>query len=778
MNVAEFIDTHAEAILAEWEAFAATRVSSAESMSGRALRDYAAQILRALSADLRLPQTATEQTAKSHGLAPVILDARHTAAEVHGALRAQGGFSMSQLMSEYRALRASVLRLWTTSAEFSYEGSRLEDVIRFNEAIDQAIAESVDYYSGEVERSRAERQAAERALTATHSRLDYAIRLSGVGFWYCDLPFDVLEWDERVKEHFFFEPTARITIEDFYDRIHPEDREPTRQAIEVSTRDHLPYDIAYRTVHPRTGELKWIRALGGTVYGTDGRPIHFDGVTIDVTAQKFSEQRLAESEARQRGVLANMDEAFTLFDQDFNILEINEPASRLVGLPRNELIGRNHWQRFPGTFDSDLGRMYRHVSAHGEPGYLEHRYEFPDGRRSWIEVRAFKVGVDLAVLFRDVTERREIIEALREGDRRKDEFLAMLAHELRNPLAPIRSAAEFLSRIPNSDAPTAAAAAIVKRQAAHIARLVEDLLDVARVTQGQIPLRKSTIDVANIITQAVETYESQLRDKHQRLTISTSGSRSLFVEGDNDRLVQCVGNVLSNAIKYAGPHSEIQITTHADEFRVSVEVADTGSGIAPELLPRIFDLFVQSQRTLDRAQGGLGVGLAVVKRLVEMHGGQVLARSAGEGLGSAFEIRLPRARAPASAVEIADAVKVPPCRVFVVDDNVDAADSLAMLLEMQGHTSMAVHSAREALERIESFQPDVMLIDIGLPDIDGYELVKRLRDRPQWRELRKVALTGYGQAEDKRRALEAGFHAHLVKPVDVPTLERALSGLL
>lgn len=648
MRMADVIDSNLDEILKEWDAFVSSQLSSAANTNALAGRDHRPEILRAIAEDLRQPQTSAASFAKSRGLVPAIKNAPETGAEMHGRMRAEDGFSITEIVSEYRALRATVMRLWAISKTPLSDATAVEDVTRFNEALDQAIAESVDYFNHVFSSERIERDTLDKELKLNRGRLEYASRLSHVGFWYCDLPFDVLEWDEQVKNHFFIEPEAKVTIENFYERIHPEDRELTRLAIDESISSREAYDIIYRTMHPITGEVKWIRALGGTDYDAEGNPIHFDGITVDVTAQKLVEMRVAESEARHRGVITNMDEAFALFDQDFNIIEVNDATCKFVGIPRSQLLGANQWQQFPGTYESDIGRMYRQVKADGQPQFLEHYYVFPDGRAFWFEARAFKVGDGVAVLFRDITRRIKLIEALKESDKRKDEFLAMLAHELRNPLAPIVTAGEILLRLSQTNESIARPTAIIRRQAKHMTRLIDDLLDVARVTQGHIHLQKEVIDINEVISQAVEMCEPQLQAKELRLGIntvkgiSTEKTTPIFVEGDMARLVQSVANILTNAIKYTEPHGEINIRVRSEYAEVIIEVADTGSGIAPEMLSQIFELFVQSQITIDRSQGGLGVGLAIVKRLITMHGGHVRAFSQGEGLGSTFEIRLPR----------------------------------------------------------------------------------------------------------------------------------------
>jgi signal transduction histidine kinase len=373
--------------------------------------------------------------------------------------------------------------------------------------------------------------------------------------------------------------------------------------------------------------------------------------------------------------------------------------------------------------------------------------------------------------------RRESLDALETADRQKDEFLAMLAHELRNPLAPIRNAMELLTRMIPTDSRIQSALGMTKRQVAQLSRLVDDLLDVSRITQRRIELKRCTIELPGIIAQAVETVEPLLKEKQLDISITTSTYQPLHVNGDPARLTQCLVNVLTNAAKYTDAGGLIRVQTSARNSAAVIEIADNGIGIEPDLLPRIFDLFVQGDRTLDRSQGGLGVGLSVVKRLVEMHDGEVVARSAGLGRGSAFEIRLPLVERPSGEAAEAGTHRPTSRRVLIVDDNRDAADSLALLLELEGHEVCAVYSAPAALEHARRFNPSVVLLDIGLPEMDGYEVARRMRAMPELRDVRLVAVTGYGQAEDRRRTRDAGFDDHLTKPVDLSNVERTIAGL-
>jgi CheY-like chemotaxis protein/nitrogen-specific signal transduction histidine kinase len=379
-------------------------------------------------------------------------------------------------------------------------------------------------------------------------------------------------------------------------------------------------------------------------------------------------------------------------------------------------------------------------------------------------------------LKREIDQRKQAEQALHRADRQKDEFLAMLAHELRNPLAPIRNATEVLSHMLAKDTTVQLPLSVLKRQGVQLARLVDDLLDVSRITAGRIQLERKVIDLATVITQALETVESQVREKRQTLSVTALSYEHLYVEGDFARLLQCVSNILANAIKYTEAGGDIRVLTRGDSDNVFIEISDTGAGLPPELIPQIFDLFVQSDRTLDRAQGGLGVGLAVVKRLVEMHQGEVTARSEGLGRGSTFEIRLPRVARPAPMSDVEEPFKSEPRRILIVDDNRDAADSLGLLLKFSGHDTRVVYNGKDALASVESFKPDVAVLDIGLPDMDGYELARQIRRMPQSKPLRLIALTGYGQVEDQQRAYAAGFDGHLIKPVTSDALEHAMAG--
>jgi PAS domain S-box-containing protein len=485
----------------------------------------------------------------------------------------------------------------------------------------------------------------------------------------------------------------------------------------------------------------------------------------------INEKALRASEARYGALIDNAPVAVAHNSLDGRFEYVNKAFCDLVGYDRAELSART-WQDIthPDDIQRDSAAAGRVVAGEVPHYTIEKRYIRRDGSIVWVNLFGNIVfddqgrAVQAMAMVIDITERRQ-------NDRRKDEFLAMLAHELRNPVAPIANAAELLSRlVPKQSQQTLVG--IIQRQAGHLARLLDDLLDVARITQGRIDLKREVLDIGSCLQLAVETAEPLIRTKAHRLTV-TQTLEPIYVYGDKVRLAQCFANVLINAAKYTGDGGDIYIRPYVEGDAAVVEVADNGSGISAEFLPRIFDLFAQSGRGLDRSQGGLGVGLTICKQIVEMHEGTVVASSPGSDRGSTFTIRLPLAEPPAIVTPTAprqmDSLK----RVMIVDDNRDAADSLAMLLQFEGRRTLCAYSGEEALQQFAAFRPQLVLLDIGLPGIDGYEVARRLKAVIP--SMRVIALSGYGQVEDRQRSAAAGFDAHLVKPVDLDALKLALA---
>jgi signal transduction histidine kinase/CheY-like chemotaxis protein len=383
-------------------------------------------------------------------------------------------------------------------------------------------------------------------------------------------------------------------------------------------------------------------------------------------------------------------------------------------------------------------------------------------------------------LKREMARTKEAEEKLKEASRRKDEFLAMLSHELRNPLAPIRNAAEVMRRIAPTDAGIVWARDVVERQVTHLAQLVDDLLDVSRITQGKISLKKEPVELGKVIQHSIDTARTLLDAKRHHLSVSVSGA-PIWIHGDFARLSQVIGNILSNAAKYTSEGGRIELGASADRGEAVISVRDNGIGIDAALLPHVFELFTQGERSLDRSQGGLGVGLTVVERLVDLHQGRVEVRSDGIGKGALFRVILPCiSEVPQAADENAASTSVFAAsrggrRVLVIDDNMDAAESIAVFLRLEGHEVRTVSDGPQAVAIAQVFAPQVAVVDIGLPGMNGYEVARRLRLKGSEGPALLIALTGYGQKEDRARSTEAGFDHHFVKPADPRLIQAAIA---
>ena len=492
-------------------------------------------------------------------------------------------------------------------------------------------------------------------------------------------------------------------------------------------------------------------------------------------------EALRRSEAHLVSLFQQTAAGIAETDLSGRFVTVNDRYCEILGRTRDDVLGRRI-QDF--THPDDLPRnvtLFGNMVRHGEPFQIEKRYLRPDGSPVWVSVTVNLIRVPgdlladtaLAVVL-DIAERKQAEERLKEADRRKDEFLAMLAHELRNPLAPISAAAELL-QVGQVDASLVAkTSAVIARQVNHLTDLVDDLLDVSRVTRGLATLDKVEVDLKRKVADAVEQVRPLIEARKHRLEVHLPPEPA-FALADRKRIVQILVNLLNNAAKYTPEGGNIVLAMEVQESVVQLSVSDNGIGMTPELVARAFELFAQAERSSDRSQGGLGIGLALVKSLVDLHGGSVRAESAGLGKGSRFVVRLPRLQLPESdeSVPPRRAMAAQPARrlnILVVDDNVDAAFMLGMFLQASGHAVFIEHAPGKALERARKESPDVCLLDIGLPDMDGNELVRRLRAQPETASAVMVAVTGYGQDQDRKNAIDAGFDHHFVKPVDTGRL--------
>jgi PAS domain S-box-containing protein len=529
-------------------------------------------------------------------------------------------------------------------------------------------------------------------------------------------------------------------------------------------------------------EERFWTAVSTPIFGADGAILCISHTTNDVTEQVRSEAALRESETRYRALTNATADVVYRMSPDWSHLRQLDGRGYL----KDTADASRDWvdDYIPPEHQTRIREAIAEAIRAKSTFELEHRVRRLDGSVGWTYSRAVPMLDARGEIEEwigaasDITERKLAEEKLRESDRRKDEFLAMLAHELRNPLAPIGAAAALLQRARLDEGLVRKTSEIISRQVGHMTELIDDLLDVSRVTRGQVELDEAALDMRDIVADAVEQVMPLVRTRHQQLDVDVP-AQSMPVMGDAKRLVQILANLLNNAAKYTQEGGRLRLAATVRDGEVSVDVIDNGIGMAPDLVARAFDLFAQAERTSDRASGGLGLGLALVRSLVELHGGTVACESAGPGRGSRFTVTLPLL-ADAAAPDVHHdgahaAAQESSLSIMVVDDNVDAAETLGMLLEASGHRVSIEHDPLCALERARTEAPQVCLLDIGLPGMDGYELARRLRAQPATRHALLVAITGYGQDSDRRLAAEAGFDRHLVKPIDFDSLQNALA---
>jgi two-component system, chemotaxis family, CheB/CheR fusion protein len=492
-------------------------------------------------------------------------------------------------------------------------------------------------------------------------------------------------------------------------------------------------------------------------------------------------------------IVDSSDDAIVSKTLEGTILSWNRGATRIFGWEPHEVIGKPITVIIPPELHAEERQILEKLRRGERIDHFDTVRVARDGRRLAISLTVSPVRaadgtvIGASKIARDVSERklaeerlRASEEALRLADRRKDEFLALLAHELRNPLAPIRYALAANKKPGRTPEQCRQADDIIERQVAHMSRLLDDLLDISRITRGTLELKKTRAELTSVVGAAIETARPLLDEKQHTLALDLP-TQPLQLEADVVRLAQVFSNLLINAAKYTDPGGRIQLRALRQGEHVIVSVSDNGIGIPAELLPRVFNMFFQSHAALARAEGGLGVGLSLVRGLVRLHGGSVEARSNGAGLGSEFTVRLPLGAARQEAPDAVDETEPlsgdAGLKILVVDDNRDAADTCAMLLEASGHHVQTAYTGRQALELARAFRPHAMLLDIGLPDLDGYRLAQQIRATPWGRSAVLVAVTGWGQEEDRQRAVAAGFDHHLVKPISADTVETLLQSL-
>jgi PAS domain S-box-containing protein len=780
MRLSVFISQNKESILMAWESFARTIEPPALTMNSTELRDHASLMLDAIIADLDMPQTSKEQSEKAAGQGPRGTDESY--AEIHATQRLQAGYTINQLVSEYRALRASVLKLWAKSPKMILLTDP-EDVTRFNEAIDQALAESVSRFS---------QMTAELAQTE-RNRLDAVLEAAPVGIGMADKSGKMVLLNFENRRIWGKHPVAESVDELaewkgwWADGSHRHGQPLNAHEwalMRALNGEESPRDVIEIEPFDLPGERRTILLHAEPIRDAIKNVVGSVMAQMDITAQVKMEAALRESEAKFRTIADAMPQMVWSTLPDGLHDYYNQRWYDFTGVVEGSTDGEGWNGMFHPDDRDNAWALWRHSLATGEVYEVQYRLRHHSGEYHWTLGRALPIRNDAGKIIRwmgtctDIHDQKLAEEGLKEESQRKDEFLAMLAHELRNPLAPISTAAQMLKIVGTDEKRVRHASEVIARQVKHMTNLVDDLLDVSRITRGLVELESENLDLKLILNGAVEQARPLIEARHHELHIHLS-SELVFVKGDKTRLVQVIANLLNNAAKYTHQNGEIELGLEVHDGWAKVQVSDNGSGIAPTLLPYIFDLFTQGERTPDRAQGGLGLGLSLVKNITALHGGQVAAQSEGLGKGSIFTVSLPLVakeadqQIPMPLLHEAGTVACP-LSLMIVDDNLDAAQSLAVLLEACGHKVTVTEDAGSALMAAVDIPVQVFILDIGLPGMDGYELARRLRAEPSTADAVIIALTGYGQAHDRVLTKAAGFDHHFVKPIDTEQLSKVL----
>jgi PAS domain S-box-containing protein len=627
----------------------------------------------------------------------------------------------------------------------------------------------------------------EAELHDRDARLRDALMAANMVAWVRDLHTSEVKFSENVTQFYGEISTDASELIKF---VHPDDRAQLQQAVAGALIDGTPYNAEFRVIMP-DGRVRWIADQGSVHTDSSGRPERLTGVSVDITERKMAENALRQSEQRFASFMQHLPGAAWMKDLKGRYVYANHVAEKSYGLAGAELYGKTDYDLFPPEVAAQLMCSDRTVVKTGESlQTLEDLYARFEVRHSLVTkfpIRDHTGNVALvAGVAVDVTERKKYEEELKsstqqlaEANRHKDEFLAMLAHELRNPLAPIRNGLFILQQPGATPAQLRSTQEMMKRQVEHMTRLIDDLLDVARVSRGKILLQKVRLNLTDLLHAVVNDNFSAFSKAGRGLGLDAPVT-PLYVMADATRLTQILDNLLNNALKFTHPGDRVTLSVQADsdEKFATISVADTGIGIEQSMLTRVFDAFTQSSQGPDRSRGGLGLGLALVKGLIELHAGTVSAESNGPGQGSRFIIRLPLCDSSGVFQEHHEEHTNAAYHILLIEDNPDSAETLKLVLELNGHTVELASNGREGIVKASSFKPGIIICDIGLPgDTDGYAVARAVREDHSLSPHALIALSGYGQAEDKKRALAAGFDAHLTKPIDPARLEILFSEL-
>jgi len=597
----------------------------------------------------------------------------------------------------------------------------------------------------------------------------------------------VITWNagaERIKGYKPSEIIGRH-FSTFYTRDAVESGWPAHE-LKVASMEGRFEDEGWRV--RKDGSRFWANVVINALRDTKGKLIAFYKITRDLSDRKIQEEALRHSEERFRLMVEGVtDYAIYMLDPEGIVTSWNSGAATIKGYTAGEIVGK-HFSRFYNAEDIEAGKPWEELSIARRVGRAESEgwRVKKDGSRFWarVVVTALRDSDGMlrgfAKVTQDLTARRHM-QDLESATKNINEFIGVLAHEIRNPLAPIRMAVRVMADAPRDDAIQDAMRDTIDRQSAHLSRMVDDMLDIARLTRGTLIVQNQLVDLHDIVRNALETARPLIEEKRHHVHVELADA-PIMVMGDADRLTQMLANLVNNAARYTQDEGNIWIRAREEEGYAKLCVLDDGCGIVPEMIEPIFGMFVQGRSPLQRVGGGLGIGLALARRIAELHGGSLEASSEGENKGSQFAVKMPLAdaatlaasrqnlRPPTPAAKVYESL-----RVLVVDDNADAATALGMLLKSLGHDTRIANDGFQALDIAAEFHPDIVLLDIGMPGLDGYEVAKRLRAADGSRAVRIIAVTGWGQDADREKSYAAGIDVHLVKPVDTNDLTRALN---
>ncbi|MGO9948678.1 MAG: PAS domain S-box protein [Steroidobacteraceae bacterium] len=621
---------------------------------------------------------------------------------------------------------------------------------------------------------------AEAALSESDVRFRTIFNQAAVGMAVTDLTGQFIQINQKFADVFRF-AIEELQQRTFLQLLHPLDYLSAQQSLARLASEEKPDLVLEKRCLRKDGAVIWSLSTITLVKDRAGRAQHLIWIVEDITERKLAE----EAQARLVAVIASSDDSIISMTLDGGVLSWNRGAEYMYGYTADEMIGKTTQELIPSDRLDEEPAILDRIRKGERIEHFETLRKRKDGSVFNVSIAVSPIEdsrgriIGASKITRDITQGKLTEAALRETDRRKDEFLATLAHELRNPLAPIRQAALISESESATDAQRRWSHNVISRQVRHMSLLLDDLLDISRITRGTLELRLEDTELADILEAAVETARPVIDAKGHKFKIEAPDESVQFM-ADPLRLAQILSNLLTNAAKYTDPGGEIRLRVACERQSIVFAVKDSGIGIPAEALKNIFEMFSQVKTTRDRSEGGLGIGLSLTRGLVDLHGGRIEARSAGTGFGSEFIVRLPRRDSrtmPGLVPTAVDQEQIVSRRVLIADDNRDAAESLAMLLQIEGHEVHVVHDGRAAVSAFTNFNPDVALLDIGMPELSGYEVARCVRKNVQGQTVTLIALTGWGQERDKEQALAAGFNHHFTKPVEPARISKILRSL-